>query len=83
MTMLSGGECHNHTMKRVGGDPHAMTSKVASLKRHPSGHMRVNIEECHDAIEENDASSPRKVDIEDMLRHNQDIDIRIDMKSKD
>ena len=39
MTKLSGGECHNHTMKRVGCDPHAMTSKVASLKRRPSGHM--------------------------------------------
>ena len=83
MTKLSGGECHNHTMKRVGCDPHAMTSKRASLKRRPSGHMRANIEKCHDAIEEDDASSnppPRKVGIEDMLRHKQDKDIRIDMK---
>ena len=49
--------CHNHTMKRVGCDPHAMTSKGAPLKRCPSDHMRANIEECHDAIEEDDASS--------------------------
>ena len=85
MTKLSGGECHNHTMKRVVCDPHAMTSKVASLKRRPSGHMQANIEECHDAIEEDDASSntpPRKVGIEDKLRHKQDRDIRIYMKDK-
>ena len=85
MTKLSGGECHNHTMKRVGCDPYAMTSKVASLKRRPFGHMQTNIEECHDAIEEDDASSntpPRKVGIEDKLRHKQDRDIRIDMKDK-
>ena len=86
MTKLSEGECHNHTMKRVGCDPHVMTSKAASTKRHPSGHMRADIEECHDAIEENDASShilPRKVGIEDKLRHKQDRDIRIDIKDKD
>ena len=72
-------------MKRVGCDPHAMTSKVASLKKRPTGHMRANIEECHDANEEHDASSntpPCKVGIEDMLRHKQDRDIRIDMKDK-
>ena len=69
MTKLSEGECHNHTMKRVGCDPHVMTSKTASL----------NIEECHDAIEEDGASSntpPHKMDIEDKLRHKQDRDIR-------
>ena len=85
MTKLSGGECHNLTMKRVGCDPHAMTSKGASLKRRPSGHMRANVEECHDAIEEDDASSntpPRKVGIEDMLRHKHNRDISIDMKDK-
>ena len=68
-----GEPCHNHTMKRVGCDPHIMASKATSLKRHPSGHMRANIEECHDAIEEDDAPSntlPRKVGIEDKLRHN-------------
>ena len=73
-------------MKRVGCDPHSMTSKGASLKRRSSGHMRANVEECHDAIEEDDASSntpPRKVGIEDMLRHKQDRDIKIDMKGKD
>ena len=73
-------------MQRVGYDPHAMTSKVVSLKRCPSDHMRANIDECHDAIEEDDASSntpPRKVGIEDMLRHKQDRDIRRDMKGKD
>ena len=85
MTKLSGGECHNRTIKRVGCDPHTMTSKVASLKRRPSGHMQANIEECHDTIEEDDASSntpPRNVGIEDKLRHKQDRDIRIDMKDK-
>ena len=58
---------------------------VASLKRCPSGHIRANIEECHDAIEEDDASSntpPRKVGIEDKLRHQQYKDIKIDMKDK-
>ena len=72
-------------MKRAGCDPHAMTSKVVSLKRRPFGHMWANIEECHDAIKEDDASSntpPRKVGIEDMLRHKQDRDVRIDMKGK-
>ncbi|KAG7022404.1 hypothetical protein SDJN02_16135, partial [Cucurbita argyrosperma subsp. argyrosperma] len=62
-----------------------MTSKGASLKRRPSGHMRANAEECHDAIEEDDASSntpPRKVGIEDMLRHKHNRDISIDMKDK-
>ena len=62
-----------------------MTSKATSLKRRPSGRMRVNIEECHDAIEEDNTSSntpPRKVGIEDKLRHKQDSDIRIDMKEK-
>ena len=75
---LGGTQCHKHTMKRVGCDPHVMTSKVASLKRRPSGHMRANIEECHDAIEKDDASSntpPRRVGIEDKLRHKQDRDI--------
>ena len=55
-----------------------MTNKAASLKRCTSGHMRANIEECHDAIEEDDASSntpPREVGIEDKLRHKQDKDI--------
>ena len=73
-------------MKRVGCDPHVMTSKAASLKRRPSGHMGANIEECHDAIEENDATSntpPCKVGIEDKLRHKQDREFRIDMKGKD
>ena len=59
-----GAMCHSHTMKRVGCDPHVMTSKAASFKRHPSGDMRANIKECHDAIEEDDASSntpPREV----------------------
>ena len=47
--------------------------------------MRANVEECHDAIEEDDASSntpPRKVGIEDMLRHKHNRDISIDMKDK-
>ena len=54
-----------------------MTSKATSLKRRPSGYMRANIEECHDAIEEDDASSntPHGVGIEDKLRHKQDRDI--------
>ena len=51
MTKLSGRKCHNDTMKRVGCDPHVITNKAASLKRHPSNHMRANIGECHDAIE--------------------------------
>ena len=65
-------------MKRVGCDPHLMTSKLAPLKRRSSGHMRANIEECHDVIEEDDASSntpPCEVGIEDKLRHKQDRDI--------
>ena len=77
-------KCHNLAMKRVGYDPHALTSKGASLKRRPFGHMRPNVEECHDAIEEDDASSntpPRKVGIEDMLRHKHNRDINIDMKN--
>ena len=77
MTKLSGGEYPNHTMKRVGCDPHVMTSKAGSLKRSPSGHIWANIEECHDAIEEDSASSntpPREVGIEDKLRHKQDRD---------
>ena len=73
-------------MKRVGCDSHAMTSKVASLTRRPSGHVRANIEECHDAVEEDDASSntpPRKVGIAEKLGLKQDKDIIIDMKDKD
>ena len=63
-------------MKRVGCDPRVMTSKV---KRCPSDHMQANIEEYHDAIEDDSALSntpPREVGIEDKLRHKQDRDIK-------
>ena len=46
---------------------------------------REGLDECPDAIEEDDASSntpPREVGIEDKLRHKQDRDIRIDMKGR-
>ena len=65
-------------MKRVGCDPHVMTSKAASLKRRPFSHIRANIEECHDAIEEDDTSSNTplyKVSIENKLRHKQGFSI--------
>ena len=44
-------------MKRVMCEPHVKSSKAVTLKRHPSSHARVNIEECHDATKENGASS--------------------------
>ena len=71
-------------MKRVGCDPHAMTSKGASLKRRPSGRMQANVEECHDEIEEDDASSntPR-VCSQAKSRHTQGSKEREDMSVED
>lgn len=63
-------------MKSVGCDPHIEASKAAILKWHPSGHTRAKIDKCHDATEEDGASSntPYKVDIEEKTRHKQDRD---------
>ena len=57
MTSLSGGECNNHTMKRVGFDPHVTTEEAMTLKWRPSSHMSAKTDECHDATEEDGASS--------------------------
>ena len=61
-------------MKRVGCDPHVESSKAVTLKRRPSGHARANIEERHDATEEDSASSntPCNLCIEEKTRHKQD-----------
>ena len=63
--------CHNHAMKRVDCDSHIETSKAVTLKRRSSGHMRTNIKECHDAIEEDGTSSniPYNVCTEEEMRH--------------
>ena len=63
-------------MKRVGCYPHVTTREAATLKWRPS-QPREGLEECHDATEENGASSntPHKVGIEDKLKHKQDRDI--------
>ena len=76
MTNLSGRDCHTHTMKRVGCDPHVKTSKAATLKRHASRHAMANIEENHDAIEEDAASynTPYNVYIKEKTRYKQDRD---------
>ena len=76
MTRLSGRECHNLTMKRVGFHPHVATREATTLKWcHPA--TWEGLDECHDATEENGASSntPHEVGIEDKLRHKQDRDI--------
>ena len=47
---------------------------------------RKGLDECHDAIEEDNTSSntpPHKVGIENKLKHKEDGDIKIDMKGKD
>ena len=47
---------------------------------------RKGLDECHDAIEEDNTSSnapPHEVGIENKLRHKQDRDIIIDIKGKD
>ena len=74
MTNLSGGECHNHTKKRVGCDPHVETSKAAILKKLPFSHTRANRKEYHDAIEEDATSSNTSynVSIEEETRNKQD-----------
>ena len=52
-----GALCHNHTMKRVGCDFHIETSKAATLKWSSFGQSRAKTYECHDATEEDGASS--------------------------
>ena len=73
MTILSEGECHNYTMKRVGCNPHIMTSIAMTVMWIPSGHTTIKIDKFHDATEEDCAPSitSYKVGIEIKMRHKQ------------